>query len=547
MDKIMIKKKEKLIAYFSMEIAVDEKLNNYAGGLGILAGDLIRSAADQKIPMVGVSLLNRFGYFKQIIRQGKQNEQYKENDLSILKKINKKIKIKIGSDEVLVGAWRYFVKGFSGFKIPVYFLDTNFPENKKKYRQLCHYLYEANHNIRLQQEIILGRGGVRFLEALKINPDKYHINEGHGAFAFVELFLKNPEIKLKELKKQCIFTTHSPIKAANDIFSVSEVKKNFLDFPFFLQEILDHGSLNMGKMAMHFSGFINGVSKKHAVVSRKIFFEPRIKAISNGINLNFWVFSSFKKIYNQEFSGWETNNKLLTKKTLNEDEVWRAHQKAKKKMLEMILRESGEFLPQDFFTIVIARRFVAYKRLDLIFKDLRRLLKIHKKNGPIQIVFAGKAHPKDSIGKETIARVLAISKKYRNEIKIVFLENYNIPIAKLLVSGADLWLNNPLPPNEASATSGMKAAANGVPQLSTLDGWWPEGYLMGKTGWTIKSPKNLSDHKSLLDNLEREILPIFYHDQKRWRKIMANTIKNNAYKFSSERMITEYKKLAYEK
>lgn len=303
----------------------------------------------------------------------------------------------------------------------------------------------------------------------------------------------------------------------------------------------------MGKMAMHFSGFINGVSKKHAIVSRKIFFEPKIKAISNGVNLNFWVCPSFQKIYNQEFSGWKTNNKLLSKKTLEENKVWRAHQEAKKKLLEMVLKESGEFLPQDIFTIVVARRFVAYKRLDLIFKDLRRLLKIHKKNGPIQIIFAGKAHPKDSVGKETIAKVLAISKKYQNEIKIVFLENYNIKMAKLLVSGADLWLNNPLPPNEASATSGMKAAANGVPQLSTLDGWWPEGYLMGKTGWAINSLKNLSDHKSLLDNLENKILPIFYHDQKKWQKIIANTIKNNAYKFSSERMIIEYKKLAYEK
>lgn len=543
----MMRKKEKLVAYFSMEIAVDEKLNNYAGGLGILAGDLLRSAADQNIPMIGVSLLNRFGYFQQVINRGKQTEKYEENDLSFLQKINKKIKIKIGSDEVLVGAWKYFVKGVSGFKIPVYFLDTDFPENKKKYRQLCHHLYEANHTTRLQQEIILGRGGVRFLEALKIKPDKYHINEGHGAFAFVELFLKNPEIKLKDLKKQCVFTTHSPIKAANDIFSIPEIKHNFLDFPFFLPELLDHGSLNMGKMAMHFSGFVNGVSKKHAIVSRKIFFEPRIKAVSNGVNLNFWTSPSFQKIYDQEFPGWKTNNKLLSKKNLAEDKIWQAHQEEKRKLLAMVLKESGEFLSQEIFTIVIARRFVAYKRLDLIFQNLTRLLKIHKKNGPIQIIFAGKAHPKDLVGKKTIAKVLEISKKYQDKIKIVFLENYRIEIAKFLVSGADLWLNNPLPPNEASATSGMKAAANGIPQLSTLDGWWPEGYLAGKTGWAINSPKNNSDNKSLLDNLENKILPIFYHHPEKWKKIMASTIKNNAYRFSSERMVKEYKKLAYEK
>lgn len=544
----MNKKKENLVAYFGMEIAVDEKLNNYAGGLGILAGDLLRSAADQKIPMVGVSLLNRFGYFKQVINnKGKQKEYYEENDLKLLKKINKKTKIMIGQDEVVIGAWVYFVKGISGFKIPVYFLDTNFPENKKVYRNLCDRLYIANHTTRLRQEIILGRGGVEILEALKIKPDKYHINEGHGAFALVELFLKNRKRDLKELKQHCLFTTHSPIKAANDIFSVAEVKRNFLDFPFFLTGLVDEEGLNMAKIAMHFSGFINGVSKKHAAVSREIFSEPKIKAISNGVNLNFWVAKPFQKIYNQEFPGWETSNKLLTKKTLSTDKLWTAHQEMKRKLLERVLKESGEFLSLDIFTIIVARRFVAYKRSDLILQDMRRLLKIHKKNGPIQIIFAGKAHPNDLEGKKIISNILEISKKYQDKIKIVFLENYDINMAKLLVSGADLWLNNPLPPNEASGTSGMKAAANGVPQISTLDGWWPEGCVENRTGWAIKSLNNFADGKALLDILENKILPIFYHDKLKWQKIMASTIKINAYKFSSERMIKEYKKLAYEK
>ena len=543
----MSRKKDNLVAYFSMEIAVDEKLNNYAGGLGILAGDLLRSAADQKIPMVGISLLNRFGYFNQVISRGKQKEQYEENNLNLLKKIKTKTKIIIGRDEVTVGAWVYFVKGISGFKIPVYFLDTNFPENKKIYRTLCDRLYGGSHLTRLRQEIVLGRGGIKILEALKIKPDKYHINEGHGAFAFVELFLKDRKKDLKQLKRHCAFTTHSPMKAANDIFSVAEVKRSFLDFPFFLTGLIDEEGLNMAKIAMHFSGLINGVSKKHAAVSREIFSEPKIKAITNGVHLNFWTSEPFQKIYDKNFSGWRSNNKLLAKKSLALDELWTAHQEAKRKLLTRVLKESGEFLPLDVFTVVVARRFAVYKRSDLILQNMRRLIKIHKKNGPIQIIYAGKAHPNNPEGKKIISDVLEISKKYQDKIKIVFLENYDINLAKLLVSGADLWLNNPLPPNEASGTSGMKAAVNGVPQLSTLDGWWLEGCAENRTGWAIKSLNNFSDNKALLDVLENKILPTFYQNKLGWQKIMASTIKLNAYKFSSERMVKEYKKLIYEK
>lgn len=544
----MTNKKNNLVAYFSMEIGVDEKLNTYAGGLGILAGDLLRSAADQKIPMVGITLLNRFGYFKQTIsKKGEQKESFEINNFKLLKKLKNKTSVMIGSDKVVVGVWTYVIKGVSGGLVPVYFLDTNYLENKKCYRNLCDHLYGGDNLIRLRQEIILGRGGVNILESLKIEPSKFHINEGHGAFAFVELFLKNKNKDLQQLRKRCIFTTHSPVKEANDIFMSKHVVKNFKDFPDSILEISENENINMAKLAMHFSGFINGVSKKHAIVSRKLFSKSNIKAITNGVNLNFWTAQPFKIIFDKFYPGWESNNKLLSKRALPLEDLWLAHQKTKKELLIRVLKETGEFLSQEAFTIVVARRFAPYKRSSLVLENMSRLLKIQKKLGTIQIIYAGKAHPKDPEGKKIISGIIKVSKKYKDKIKIVFIENYDINLAKLLVSGADLWLNNPLPPNEASATSGMKAAANGVPQLSTLDGWWPEGYKKNVTGWAINSKNNLKDNESLLNELENKILPIFYFDKNRWKKIIASTIQMNAYKFSSERAINDYKKLAYEK
>ncbi|MFZ4648817.1 MAG: alpha-glucan family phosphorylase [Patescibacteria group bacterium] len=543
-----IQRKKNLIAYFSMEIAVNEQLNNYAGGLGILAGDLLRSAADQKIPMVGVSLLSRFGYFKQTInRLGKQKELLEDNDLKLLKKLPTKSIIMIGRDLVSVGVWRYSIKGVDGGVVPVYFLDTNFPENKEIYRGLCDRLYNGNHLHRLRQEIVLGRGGVKILEALKIRPDKFHVNEGHGALAFVELFLRDKKRDLSELKKRCIFTTHSPIQGLNDVFSINEMRKNFSDFPFFLGNLVNESGLDMAKIAIYFSGFINGVSKKHAQVSREIFANARIKSVTNGVDLNFWVSDPLRQIYNKYFPGWKMNNKLLEKRSIPEQELWLAHQKNKKELFSKILKLTGDFLAINDFTIVVARRFTPYKRSTLILQDMNRLLKIQKNQGIIQIIYSGKAHPQNKEGKQTISNIIALQKLYQDKIKIVFIEDYNIKLAKLLVAGADLWLNTPLPPNEASGTSGMKAAQNGVPQLSTLDGWWLEGCREGKTGWAINSLNNFSDNKVLLDVLESKILPIFYQDKPRWQKIMASTIRFNAYKFSSERAIKDYSKLIYEK
>ncbi|MCX6795555.1 MAG: alpha-glucan family phosphorylase [Candidatus Falkowbacteria bacterium] len=540
------KNKQNLVAYFSMEIAFDERLSNYAGGLGILAGDLLRSAADQKIPMIGMTLLNRSGYFKQTIgRDGGQKSAPEKNNLHLLEKLKTKVTIFIGKDKIVVGAWRYFLRGESG-KVPIYFLDTDFLENKPAHRKLCDQLYGGDHLYRLKQEIVLGRGGIKILEALKAKPDKFHINEGHGAFALVELFLQDKEKNLTALKKRCIFTTHSPIKEANDIFTLAEVKNNFPDFPL-LKGLADNDNLNMAKIAMHFSGHINGVSKKHAEISREIFVEPRIKAITNGIHVGFWASDEMRALYDQYFPKWRTNNKLISRKNLPEEDIWSCHLEAKRSLLARVLSLNGEFLSLNDFTIVIARRFAPYKRSALLLENMGRLLKIQKKCGPIQIIYAGKAHPKDLAGQKIIKEIISLKKKYHGKISITFLENYDLNLAKLLVAGADLWLNTPLPPNEASGTSGMKAAINGVPQLSTLDGWWLEGYKEGLTGWKIDSINNYSDNVAMLDVLENKILSIFYHNPKKWRKIMSSTIRLNAYRFSSERAIKDYQKIMYEK
>ncbi len=538
--------KQVLAAYFSMEIAIDERLKNYAGGLGILAGDLLRSAADQEMNLVGISLLNRFGYFQQKIDlSGKQKYLPEKNDLRLLKKLKVKISVPIGKDQVVVGAWEYLVNGVSGGVVPVYLLDTDFPENKKIYRNLCDHLYGGNHLYRLRQEIILGRGGVKLLEALKIKPKKFHINEGHGAFALIELLLQNRN--RADLRKVGVFTTHSPVKEDDDVFSVLEIKKNFADFPFQEQDLFSDDGLNMAQLAVRLCGFTNGVSKTHTALSRRMFANSQIKNITNGINLSFWTAAPLQGVFQKHFSNWQQDNRLFARRDLPLSEILTAHHEAKRDLFARILKLTGEFLDSEAFTMVVARRFTSYKRSTLILEDLPRLLKLQKKFGPLQIIYAGKAHPQDKLGQAMIKEIFQIKKKYGQRLKIVFLEDYGLDLAKLLVSGADLWINTPLPPNEASGTSGMKAAINGVPQLSTLDGWWREACREGKNGWAIQSRGNNRDNKAALDVLENKVLPLFFNHPEKWAKIMTKTIRLNAYQFSSERAIKEYKKMAYEK
>jgi starch phosphorylase len=547
------------IAYFSMELELENSIKTYSGGLGILAGDILRSAADLRLPMVGVTLLNDQGYFDQKINNaGEQEESIVGNyDFSNLKKVRTTATIKIGQDAVKVGAWQYLINGADGFKIPVYLLDTNFPENKPVYQSLTGKLYGNDKEYRFLQEIVLGRGGFALLKALGYSPKKFHINEGHGSLVAISQFLssrrKSLSAKVADTKNKCVFTTHTPVKMANDVFPLDLVLKHQPDFPVDIPEIIEHQQVNMTKVALYFSGYINGVALSHGRVSHKMFPNYPIHAITNGVHSLTWTAPEFALLYDKHLFNWRHSSLSLRNAfVIPTAEIWEAHQAAKNRLLKFVKEKTGTELQPNIFTIGLARRFTAYKRPLLLLRDMERLIKISKTIGEIQIIYAGKAHPADAGGKKLISELSEIIKQYQSQIKIVFLEAYDTDIAKLMTAGVDLWVNTPLPPNEASGTSGMKAAHNGVPQLSTFDGWWMEGYIRGKTGWTIRGNKiigtddiDYKDALSLYSLLEREIIPLFYQRPKEWQEIMRFVIGINASFFNTERVLREYAQNAY--
>jgi len=538
---------EPLVAYISMEMALENKIKTYAGGLGVLAGDILRAAAELKFPMVGITLFNRSGYFKQDLdKDGGQKELKDKSDFLRLEKLPQVVGVNIGKEKIAVGVWRYLMTGEKGSKIFVYFLDTDLPENSPVNRELSGSLYGGNEEYRLKQEIILGRGAIKILKALGHNDiQKIHLNEGHGALAAVELFLTSKQdtekSKLKEVRKKCVFTTHTPIPKAQDIFSLPYLLSHQPDFPGHLPELVKNNEINMTQTGLYFSSSVNAVSVAHKKKARSIYQDSRIISVTNGVDSLFWTSPEFKILYDKHIPGWRNDNSLLKKVAkISATEVWAAHQQAKNRLLDYINKEKKVKFDQNIFTIVFARRFAVYKRPEFLFKDLSRLLKINKAR-PFQLIYAGKAHPQDLEGKNLVKKINSLSKELSQNLKLVFLEDYNLDKAHLLTAGADLWLNNPLPPNEASGTSGMKAAHNGVPQASTLDGWWGEGYKKNKTGWLIKE----DDDDSIYDLLENEILPAYYDTPEKWREVMVSVISINASKFNAQRALREYIKKAY--
>ncbi len=544
-----MKKKDYKIAYLSMEIAFDNDIKTFSGGLGVLAGDTLRAASEISLPLVGITLFNKKGYFKQIINdRGRQEEASDKSDTSKLELLSCKTHIKIGNDKVLVRVWKYKLQIENGIEIPIYLLDTDWPENKEKSRLLSGRLYGGDLKYRLKQEIVLGRAGIKILKSLGYkNIEKIHLNEGHGALAVVELYnsskKKKDEEKINEVRKKIVFTTHTPVPEGHDVFYGEFLLKYQPDFPIHLKEVVIGDKINFTRLAMFFSSYINGVSKKHGQVSKKMFPKFNIGHITNGVDSIFWTSSYMSKLFDKYISKWRENNELLKKANkIPLEEINLAHNKAKKDLIRYINKKNKSNLKEDVFTIVFARRFTPYKRPSFLLADIKKLVDIHNKVGKIQIIYAGKAHSRDVVGKTIIADINRISKKLKNKVNISFVANYNLKIAKLLVSGSDLWLNNPIPPNEASATSGMKAAHNGVPQLSTYDGWWPEASHKTKTGWTIIED---GDKNNLYDILGKEIIPTFYKNQIEYLKIRRNTIYKNASKFNTQRMLKEYNKKAY--
>lgn len=558
MSMVVKNKKNLKIAYFSMEIALESDIKTYSGGLGVLAGDIIRSAAKLNIPVVGVTMLSRNGYFDQVInKEGAQEErQAKKYDFSKLEKIKETISMKLGDDILEVAAWQYNLKRSDGGVSPIYLLDTKLKSNKKKYQTICDDLYGGNKDYRLLQEIVLGRGGYLILKKLGYKLDKIHINEGHGSFVASTMYLdiKNKEEKerIKMVKNTCVFTTHTPIRATMDIFKLDDVLKYQTDFPYKLKNLVEGSSLNMTELGMHFSSYINSVALSHQKVSAKIFPKFKIKNVTNGIDTYTWTSPKMAELFDKYVPAWrQSSANLKDVKTIPTNEIWDVHQANKRSLISLIKKTKKVLFEEDVFTIGFARRFTAYKRPDLILRDMKRLLKIQEKSGKIQIVFAGKAHPYDEEGKKFVQNVNKLAKEYKDKIKIVFMSAYDMNMAKVIIPGVDVWLNNPIPPNEASGTSGMKAVCNGVPQFSTFDGWWCEGYKKNKTGWLIgekklsKKQSDKNDLISLYNVLENEILPLYYRKPLAWQKIMRSTIYINAPFFSTERVVRDYAKDAY--
>ena len=562
------------IAYFSMEIALRPEMPTYSGGLGMLAGDLLRSAADLSLSMVAVTLVHRQGYFMQTLdANGWQIEIPVVWDVAkYCRELPARVQVQIEGRAVHLRAWQYTLKGIGGFEVPVLLLDANLPENSEGDRALTDKLYGGNAHYRLCQEVILGIGGVRMLRALGYHDlSRFHMNEGHAALLGLELLDERARSCNRErfnhedanaIKQQCVFTTHTPVPAGHDKFPLEQVR-NVLgrDDIFDMDEVFCcGGELNMTYLALNLSHYVNGVAKKHGEVSRQMlkphdeFHQYQIDHITNGVHLSTWASPSFAALFDRYVPGWrEDNASLRAALLIPKEEVWQAHQAAKARAIEEVNRRASTNFDLDTFTIGFARRAATYKRPELILTNLARLREMASRVGHLQIIYAGKAHPKDDEGKCMIQQIIQACDLLGPEVRIVYLENYDWELGAILTSGVDLWLNTPLPPMEASGTSGMKAALNGVPSLSVLDGWWIEGCIEGVTGWAIDSlaeNKENNNHtpqdaESLYEKLGEIILPSFYQQHDDWLRIMLHTIALNASHFNTQRVVQQYVVKAY--
>ncbi len=605
--------KDDLIAYFSAEYGLDETMPIYSGGLGILSGDHLKSASDMGIPLVAVGLLYKKGYFHQEIDgQGKQKTLYRDINLDYLpiKPVKDKydkdliITLKMPLKRLYLKAWKVEVG-----RINLYLMDSDIDENIEEYRDITTTLYGGDQERRIQQEMCLGMAGVSLLDKLGYKPSVYHMNEGHSAFLTLELtknIIKTKEISFNLARdivtSKTVFTTHTPVPAGNDIFPIELVLKYFDKFwtklgitkDKFLELGMkpndqDKNTFNMGILALKISGRKNGVSKLHGAVSRELFSdvwpmipsnETPIDYVTNGVHTCSWLAPTIKDLYNEYLRPYWQDNiqddevwKDIYK--IPNDELWKIHMSRKEKLLKIVKESTTNRLRRDNYsyeeidkivggldtnilTIGFARRFATYKRATLIFKDLERITKIfNEKNMPVQIIFAGKAHPKDIEGQELIKYIHELSLKPQFKGKIFILENYNIGMSRYLVSGVDVWLNNPRRPLEASGTSGQKAAINGVINFSVLDGWWAEGYNQ-KNGWAIgtnaeyqsNEEQDEEDAKSLYYTLENKIIPMYYMKNEKgysdmWLEMMKNCIVSNAGRFSTARMLQDYLQKLY--
>ncbi len=554
-----------LIAYFSMEIALASEIPTYSGGLGVLAGDTLRSAADMGLPMVAVTMLYRKGYFRQELdTHGVQSEQDVVWAPELhLERLADVVKIHIQGRDLRIGVWRYRVVGCDGDHVPVYLLDTDIEGNHADDRRISDHLYGFEERYRLTQEAVLGIGGRQMLKALGLTPTRYHMNEGHSSLLAIDLLKEvwdrseNPTLEstLAEVRAACVFTTHTPIPAGHDRFPRALAEEVFgaeavgriAEIPRLLTT-----ELNMSVLGLELSGFVNGVSVRHAEVSRGMFPGHEIHAVTNGVHSATWTAAPMQAVLDLHVPGWRRHGSALrSAQRIPAPEIVAAHRAAKQTLIDDINALGDHRFEVDRFTIGFARRVTSYKRLMLLLRDPNRLREIARRWGSLQIVFSGKAHPRDLEGKRLIEAVFRAQESLLPYVRMVFVPGYDMRVAGRIVAGVDLWLNTPMPPLEASGTSGMKAAHNGVPNFSVRDGWWVEGYIPGHTGWVIEATHSAGhtadeqDAERIYRCLDEEILPRYFSEPQRWGEMMRDCIALAASYFNTQRMLEEYATRAY--
>ncbi len=544
------------IAYFSMEIGLLSQMHTYSGGLGVLAGDTIRSCADLRVPLVAVTLLTRLGYLKQeLAPDGTQTELPDPWDpAAFMTKLPNQVQLAIEGRQVVVCAWLYEHESLTGGVVPVIFLDTDVEANAPEDRRICDNLYGGEERYRLMQETILGVGGARMLETLGLNVLVYHMNEGHAALLTLEL-LRKFRGDVETARELSVFTTHTPVGSAMDQFTYELAGRLLGDYlPANIRELAGQDRLNMTLLGLNMSKYVNGVTKAHQAYTNKLFPRHHIRAVTNGVHSHHWTCRPMRDLFDRYILGWAVEPELLVRAdVIPNEELWEKHVQAKQALIDAVRERSGVEFDPAALTIGCARRSTAYKRPAFFFSEPDRLRWIARRY-KLQMVFAGKAHHRDEPGKELIREVFSNIEQFKDIMKIVYLPDYDMELAGVLTSGVDVWLNTPLPPYEASGTSGMKAAHNGVLNFSVLDGWWLEGCIEGTTGWSIgpwpsenpsEADRRRQELEDLYDKLEYIIAPTYFKNRDVWIQLMKNSIGKIAYYFNSHRMMMRYMTDAY--
>lgn len=548
------------LAYFSMEVGLKESIPTYSGGLGVLAGDILKSAADLGVPMAGVTLLYRKGYFVQDFNDdGWQKEKPVQwNPAHELTLLPNRVSLMLQGREIQVGVWVYEIVGQTGYPLPVYFLDTDFEPNHPDDRRLTWELYGGDNYHRLCQEFVLGVGGLRMLRDLGyMNIETFHLNEGHAGFLTLELMREQGYYDSDKIREQVVFTTHTPVPAGHDYFEFHLIERCFPpDALATIRRMMpDMPGVSMTELGLRYSRYVNGVAKKHAEVSNAMFKMETVDWVTNGVHPNTWISSGMTRLFNKHIPGWDQDpGRLVQALTIPKQELWAAHRASKLRLFARVLESTGKQLDPEILTLGFARRAATYKRAELLFSNIERFKEVTA-GRKVQFIFAGKAHPKDNEGKAVLQKIKKISKEMENTVSIVFIDNYNIEIASLLTQGVDVWLNTPMRPREASGTSGMKCTLNGIMNFSVLDGWWIEGWIEDVTGWSIGPEPSAADMEShydesldaldLYEKLQKKIIPTYYNNQDKWISMMQHTIALNASFFNTHRVVKEYSSKAY--